>query len=160
MFEIFDIKLINSKDPSYFKDKLIIRNTFDSISQESTVKHNKQGFDHENKESFDLYFTNTNYYLIEHPFEYWFELKNYLDNFFNSPKQEYISVYIKVLELLKFDVYTRYYPTGLYINFYIVNYKNKNSSAQRFHHLLNLNVTDSAKEFYYNVYKKLTMVKL
>ena len=60
MFEIFDIKLINSKDPSYFKDKLIIRNTFDSISQESTVKHNKQGFDHENKESFDLYFTNTN----------------------------------------------------------------------------------------------------
>jgi len=102
---------------------------------------------------------NGKYYLIEHPFEYWFELKNYLDNFFNSPKQEYISVYIKVLELLKFDIYTRYYPTGIYINFYIVGNNYKNSSIERFHHLLNLNVTDSAKEFYYNVYKKLTMVK-
>lgn len=95
------------------------------------------------------------YYLIEHPFEYWFELKNYLDNFFNYPKQEYISVYIEILNLPKFDVNIYNFN----INFYIVNYKNKNSSAQRFHHLLKLDITDSAKEFYLNVYKKLTMVK-
>jgi len=59
MFEIFDTKLINSKDPSYFKDKLIIRFTFDSTSQESTTKHNPS-FGYENKEYFDFYFTNTN----------------------------------------------------------------------------------------------------
>jgi hypothetical protein len=91
-------------------------------------------------------------YIIEHPFEYWFQLKDYLTQFFNNPTKDNTSIYIELFGL-KSDFWF-----NLSINFYIINYKSPNSSAQKLHKLLSLELPYLASEFYYDLYKKLKML--
>ncbi len=156
MFEIFDIKSINSKDSSYFKDKLIIRYTFDSTSEESIAQHDPS-FSY-NTEHFDFYFTNTNSLVSINKNIKYKDAYDFLNNEANIDL-------LKYLFLNKFDsngngwnlTINDIFNKGRYLSCYINSIKELSVSKIIYHEIGQASLNKGHK--IYNLLKKIVMVK-